>query len=276
MLRDPAPTADRAMHRSPTRIAPFASAATRTMSRHASLLALLVLALPAHALGDAPPLRADFDAEPVDAAIATGGALLGQPIAVDEGLSAIVRALVFATPSLELSHDAPGLARALRFEFVDAEEISHGDLEIGFTFRAEQQDFFSLVYVREQGGSAQSFLTMELHSTGDVVASDASGEPAAVVGHYAPGVEQRVLATFHLNAGTWDLALDGVPVVTALAHGVQGRGIGGLLFGTHHQTAAGSLLHLDDIEVRRGDRILVDGFDPALARAVSADTRWDH
>lgn len=67
-----------------------------------------------------------------------------------------------------------------------------------------------------------------------------------------------------------------MPVVTALAHGVQGRGIGGLLFGTHHQTAAGSLLHLDDIEVRRGDRILVDGFDPAMARAVSADTRWDH
>ncbi|RYD15790.1 MAG: hypothetical protein EOP90_07550 [Lysobacteraceae bacterium] len=234
------------------------------MGLRASLLAGPVLALPTHALADAPPLHADFDAEPVDAAIATGGALLGQPITVDEGLSAIVRESVFATPSLELSHDAPGLARALRFEFVDAQEIAHGDLEIAFTFRADQLDFFSLVYVREQGGSAQSFLTMELHSTGDVLANDASGEPAAVVGHYVPGVGQRVLATFHLDAGTWDLAIDDVPAVTARAHGVHGRGIGGLLFGTHHQTAAGSLLHLDDVEVRRGDRILVDGFEQAI------------
>lgn len=206
-------------------------------------------------------LRADFDLEPVDVAIGTGGADLGQPISIDDGLHAIVRGFAFATPSLELSHDASGLARALRFEFPGAEELTGGDLEIGFVFRAAQVDLFSLVYVREQGGSAHSFLTMQLDSSGAILAGDASGEPELVVGSYVAGESRRVLATFHLDDGTWDLALDEVPVVTGRPHGVVGRGIGALLFGTHHQTQPGSLLHLDDIEVRRGDRLFSDGFE---------------
>jgi hypothetical protein len=52
-----------------------------------------------------------------------------------------------------------------------------------------------------------------------------------------------------------------VPVVTGRAHGVQDRGVGRLVFGTHHQTQAGSLLYIDTIRVRRGDGLYADGFD---------------
>lgn len=231
----------------------------------ANLLAglLFVLSLPALA-GPADPralLDADFDDEPLDFMIGLGGPEQGQPVHIDPGLLAIVRGAPLPSPSLELAHDIPGVARALRFEFPESEEVVHGDLELRFVFRAEQLDFFSLVYVREQGGSASAFLTMTLTATGRIFANDDSGEPAVDVGAYLESVDHRVHATFHLDAGTWDLALDDVPVVTGRAHGVQGRGVGRLVFGTHHQTQAGSLLYIDTIRVRRGDGLYADGFE---------------
>lgn len=227
-----------------------------------ALLGLLLFAGPATAgsVDTRALLDADFDDEPLDVLIGLGGPVLGQPIGIDPDLLAIVRGAPLLTPSLELAHDTPGLARALRFEFAGSEEVMHGDVELRFVFRAEQADSFSLVYVREQGGSSRSFLTMTLLSSGGILAEDASGEPAVDVGTYLPGVEHRVHATFHLDAGTWDLSLDDVPVVTGRPHGVADRGIGGLLFGTHHQTQAGSLLYLDNIRARRGDGIFADGF----------------
>lgn len=242
-------------------------------SIHALACALLGLlcAVPAAAGGAEARilLEADFNAEPLDMMIGTGGPALGQPIQVDPGLLAMVRAAPLPSPSLELAHDLPGLARSLRFEFPGSEEVVHGDVELRFVFRAEQLDFFILVYVREQGGSAQSFLTMNLDSSGAISAGDGSGEPAIDIGTYQPGVDYRIHATFHLDAGTWDLSLDDVPVVIGRPHGVEDRGIGGLLFGTHHQTQAGSLLYLDNIRARRGDGIFADGFGE-LAAPVDA------
>jgi hypothetical protein len=210
-------------------------------------------------------LDADFDDEPLDFLIGLGGPGEGQPVDIDPGLLAIVRGAPRPSPSLELAHDIPGLARALRFEFPDSEEVVHGDVDVRFVFRAAQLDFFSLVYVREQGGSSRSFLTMSLDPAGGISANDASGAPTVDVGTYLPDVDYRVHATFHLDAGTWDLALDDVPVVVGRPHGVEDRGVGRLAFGTHHQTQAGSLLYLDNIRVRRGDGIFTDGFDRAVA-----------
>jgi hypothetical protein len=228
----------------------------------ACILLGLLCAAPASAGGvDARILLdADFDAEPLDVMIGTGGPALGQPIHIDPDLLAIVRGTPRPSPSLEFAHDVPGLARTLRFEFPGSEEVVHGDVELRFTFRAEQLDHFSLVYVREQGGSAQSFLTMTLDPVGGISAGDASGEPAIDIGTYLPGVDHRVHVTFHLDAGTWDLSLDDVTVVVGRPHGVEDRGIGRLLFGTHHQTEAGSLLYIDTLRVRRGDGIFADGF----------------
>ena len=207
-------------------------------------------------------LDADFDDQPLDSPIGIGGPTLGQPVSIHPGLLAIVRDAPRPSPSLELAHDTPGLARTARFEFLESEEVMHGDVELRFVFRAEQLDFFSLVYVREQASSSRSFLTMSLHPSGAIHANDASGEPSIDVGSYLPGVDCEVHVTFHLDAGTWDLAIDDVPVVLGRPHGVEDRGIGGLLFGTDHQTQAGSLLYIDTLRVRRGDGIYADGFEP--------------
>jgi RNA polymerase sigma factor (sigma-70 family) len=180
-------------------------------------------------------------------------------------LSAVVRATPLPTPSLEFSHAAAGFARTARFEFLDGEEVIHGDLVLRFVFQAGQLDHFSLVYVRERTSSARQFLTLSLAPDGRIVANDESGDPAIEIGTYLPGIDYLVQVVFHMDEHSWDLDLDGVPIVTGRVHGIEDRGIGAVLFGTDHQTDPGSVLLIDRLRVRRGDAIFTDGFDQAPA-----------
>jgi hypothetical protein len=230
--------------------------------------ALLASSLHARAGGVDPErllFDADFDAEPLDQPIGTGGPELGQPVSVDPDLSAVVRATPLPTPSLEFSHAAAGFARTARFEFLDGEEVIHGDLVLRFVFQAGQLDHFSLVYVRERTSSARQFLTLSLAPDGRIVANDESGDPAIEIGTYLPGIDYLVQVVFHMDEHSWDLDLDGVPIVTGRVHGIEDRGIGAVLFGTDHQTDPGSVLLIDRLRVRRGDAIFKDGFDHAPA-----------
>jgi len=226
--------------------------------------ALLATSLHAHAGGVAPErllLDAEFDSEPLDQPIGVGGPELGQPIAVEPGLSAIVRGTPRPTPSLELSHAAMGIARAARFEFLGDVEVVHGDLVVRFVFQAGQLDSFDLLNVRERSTSARSFLTLNLVPDGRIMASDGSGDPPLELGTYVPGVDYLVQVVFHMDTHSWDLDLDGVPIVTERVHGIVDRGIGALLIGTGHLTGPGSVLLIDRLRVHLGDGIFSDGFD---------------
>lgn len=226
-------------------------------------LAAVAVGAPAHA-GDASRvlLEANFDLHPLDQQIGTGGPSVGEPVSIHPDLSAIVRALPLSTPSLELSHAASGIARSARFEFPGSEEIIHGDLNIRLVIQASQLDFFN-VDVREQGASADKFLDISLLPDGDISLSDEAGV-VGTIGTYVPNVDFLVRIRFHMDADTYDVSLDTVTVVSGRSHGVIERGVGALLIGTSHQTAAGSLFHVDDIRVVRGDGIFLDGFDGAI------------
>jgi len=204
-------------------------------------------------------LDATFNGEPLDQQIGTGGAELGQPVSIFPGLSAIVRAAPLPTPSLEFSHASSGTARHARFEFLGSEEVTHGDLDIRVRIEAAQFDGFD-VDVREQGTSAQSFLSLTFTGFGDIASSDENGS-LGVIGSYSVGVVHQLTLLFHLDDGTYDIDLDGVSLVSGRAHGVTARGIGSVLLGTGTLTAPGSLFYVGRLRVTRGDGVFHDGFD---------------
>jgi len=214
-----------------------------------------------HAGGD--PNRslfdADFDSEPLDQQIATGGPTLGEPVEITNGLSAIVRGAPRPSPSLELSQTMQGAARSVRFEFLNDEEVTHGDVVIRLTLRAEAFDYYN-VYVRERTDAAQSFLSMHLYPDGNIYVYDEAGY-AGIVGSYTIGADHVFILKYHMDLGTYDVEMDALPLITGRSHGVIGRGVGALLVGVGDIAALTSLLYVDRIHVTRGDEVFLDGFE---------------
>jgi len=223
--------------------------------------AMLGVTAGVHAGGDsgAVLLNANFNDEPIDQPIGAGGPELGQPISVFPGLSAIVRTGPMATPSLEISEAVGGSAFAARFEFLDGEEVTHGDLNIHMHIEAPQFDTFE-VNVREPGSSAQVFASVIFTGFGGIVASDQAGS-IGTIGSYSINVAYELGILFHMDEGTYDIKLNGAPVISGRAHGVTARGIGAVMVGTGTLTTPGTLFYVDRLRVTRGDGIFRNGFD---------------
>lgn len=204
-------------------------------------------------------LNANFNDEPIDQPIGTGGPELGQPISVFTGLSAIVRAAPLSTPSLEISESAGGSALPARFEFLGGEEVSHGDLNVHLRIEAAQFDTFE-VNVRERGTAAQKFANVVFTGFGDISASDKAGS-LGVIGSYSINTAYELGILFHMDDGTYDIKLDGAALVSARAHGVTTRGVGSVIVGTGTLTTPGTLFYVDRLRVTRGDGVFRNGFD---------------
>jgi len=204
-------------------------------------------------------LEAEFNDQPLDQQIGTGGAAQGEPVSLALNLSAIVRAGPRPTPSLELSHASTGVARSALIAFLDNEEMNHGDLIIKLTVRAAQLDYFS-VGLRETGTPIQVFLALIFTAQGNISVNDANGF-AGNLASYSANVDHRLRLEYHMDRGTYDIELDGVLILSERSHGITERGIGALLVGTDSQTDAGSLFYVDNIRVVRGDGIFSGSFD---------------
>lgn len=204
-------------------------------------------------------LEANFNAEPLDQPIGTGGPEFGQPVSVFPGLSAIVRGAPMPTPSLEISESVGGSALPARFEFLGSEEVTHGDLTFRLRVEAAQLDTFD-VRVREQGTAAQNFASLVFTNFGTLSASDNNGS-LGTIGTYTAGVVIPLAFFFHLDDGTWDLSVDGSLLVSGRAHGVTTRGVGALIVGTGTLTTPGTFFYVDRLRVTRGDDVFGDGFD---------------
>jgi hypothetical protein len=222
---------------------------------------LLGAATTSHAGGD--PERslfdADFNSEPLDQQIGTGGPTLGEPVEITNGLSAIVRGAPRPSPALELSQTLQGSARSVRFEFLNDEEVTHGDLVIRLTLRPEAFDYYN-VYVRERTNSAQSFLSMHLYPDGNIYVYDEAGY-AGIVGSYTIAADHVFVLKYHMDLGTYDVEMDSLPLITGRSHGVIGNGVGALVVGVGDIAALTSLLYVDRIHVARGDGVFLDGFE---------------
>lgn len=201
-------------------------------------------------------LDANFNDRPLNAQIGTGGAVVGEPVSLSGGLSAVVTPVPLPTPSLRLSQASTGSARFATFEFLGGEEVQSGALIVFFVLRPAALDRF-LVSVRENNGASRNFGDLTFLSSGSIVLADAN--PGIAIGNYVAGQTLVFEFRYDMDAGTYDLRFNGQLVVNDRAHGVPDRGVGSVLIGT--DPASASQWFLDDLSVTRPEGIFGNGFE---------------
>jgi hypothetical protein len=196
-------------------------------------------------------LQADFNDKTIDAPIGTGGASVGEPVEVSPSITAIVRAEPMATPSLEIQDNHDYSAGSARFEFLASAEITAGVFAIStdMWFHELSPGFDFFIYIREQGSSANKFGDLRFTPSGSVTLYDSNGYYGNI-GTYEIGRVYPVKYEFDMDAGTYDVYLDGVLVVDDRAHGVVDRGVGAVLFGCGHDSDYDGYFNVDNIFVR--------------------------
>lgn len=195
-------------------------------------------------------LVATFDDKTVDAPIGTGGAAVGEPISVDALITAFVRSAPFPSRSLEIQDNDTFSAGSLRFEFLNGVEVSSGLVVIlaDLYFFEFSEGWQFTLYVREAQFSSESFLTARFLSDGNITANDKNSS-LGVIGSYQTGQPLSVILAYNMDAGTYDVYLDGVQVVTDEPHGVTDRGIGAVLFGCDSDADLTGKFAIDQIRV---------------------------
>ncbi|MCA9185751.1 MAG: VCBS repeat-containing protein [Planctomycetales bacterium] len=174
-------------------------------------------------------LLADFDMQPTNQAIGTGGAIAGQPVEVTPRLDAIVIDTPASSPVLSI-HNIAGTAEFVHFEFVDSQEIVSGQLVATADLLFEEFSSYS-VRVREPGGTSARFLDLLFNSQGQIAYTDANSSSQEPLGTYEVGRVIPLRLEFDMDAGLYSLWLDGIQLLESESHGVTSRGIGSLYFG---------------------------------------------
>lgn len=177
-------------------------------------------------------LDGDFEDQPLDQVIGTGGAAAHQPVDLD-GIDAFVRTSPTGGQALEIVDAFDFGARTVRFEFLESAEITTGVLTLNAVLHFVDDNRY-VVYVREQAGAAQSFLDLVFAEGGAVLHSDADDIGYSAVGSYTLDEDLLLTITLDLDAGTSAVSLDGVEILSAEATGVTGAGVGSILFGFDH------------------------------------------
>lgn len=207
---------------------------------------LPVTPIPAHA-GVTTALECHFDGEPLDAEIGTGGAAVGEPWTLG-GAPAIVRSAPFATPSLEIGDDSSTTSEQVRFRFLNDWEFTTGVVEISMVLYFHSLDGYVL-YIRESLFSSTSFLNLRFDGGGGVGYGDLDSGGSTQIGTYTAGVALPLTITFDLDAGTYDVDLNGVLIRDNESMGTFTLGVGAILIGADFDADFNGLVSVDDIVV---------------------------
>lgn len=206
-------------------------------------------------------LDADFNDQALDQQIGTAGAAAGQPVNFSSAeLVAEPRTGLFPTVALALEQTTMGSAKSARFEMLDSAEVTQGELRISLRVLPPSVNDSLNVYIREQGGSGQSFGSLQFLSGGTILTSDVAG--SETFANYLPGVEQRFEYRYHMDSGTYDVYVDRVQKVFNRSWGATapGRGIGRVTVGTTATSAQRWVV--DDLYVYQpNDVLFANGFD---------------
>lgn len=240
-----------------------------------SLIALLAVVLCWSMTAGAQELllAADFDDKPLDQPIGTGGAALGEPVSVPPRMDAVVRDDVMPGKALAISWNTPGTgASYARFQWTDDMEIRTGTVSIWLRVTpgmAPAEDWVGgyPVNLREAGSSAKNFGTLYFTRTKTASVSDATGGPAILLSGFtwSPGESYLIEWVYDMDAGTYNLSIDGQPYISNRPHNVDmgDRGLGALLVGIGSSSHPDSRIDVDDILVTwSGEGIFADGFEP--------------
>lgn len=200
-------------------------------------------------------LWADFNNKTPDQPIGTGGASVGEPVAVQtEGISATVRTGPMESPSLEIqdaSSDDGGPSFA-RFDLLGGAELASGTVvvaaDLWFETVADAADCTLRIY--EQGTTEQHrFGELVFTAAGSVYFHYGDASSAGEIGQVAAGRRYRVILAFDMDTRTVDIWLDGSRVVQGLALGVTEEGIGSIFVGAPGDPDESGRFYIDALTV---------------------------
>ena len=233
---------------------------------------LLLLTMSGAALAAETILFADFSNKPLNQPIGTGGAAAGEPDQISALIEAVVRAAPLGGRELELSKQPGSGTASLRFQFLNLEEVTAGQMRFDVALRLGAADQFGRIslLLREQTGAAQSFLNLDLFSDGDVQIRRSGFFALRFNDAAVLSAINRIEILYDLDEKRLSMCLNGALLVSDLDAGIQtDRGIGSLLLSL--SSAGETLTWLDSIEVKKGpfengdgDRLFADRFDSGL------------
>lgn len=216
-------------------------------------------------------LQANFDGEPLDVPIGTGGALNGQPVAVGGAISAIVRGWPLSTPSLKIDDDDlldPGF---VRFLFVDTDSVvATGTAVISATLWFQNFEEYGIRVRERRTANSKRFLDLVLGSTGFVRYKDTDTTTLQDIGTYSLYTPLPLVITFDMDAATYSVELDGVMLLSNEPHGALPpyQGVGAILFGMEADDDPHGEFNLDDLVVTKEEPTAVESTSWAEAKAL--------
>ena len=190
----------------------------------------------------------DFDDRTPGTALLTGGPLFGEPVSLS-GLDGVITDDGLGNNFLYVENNTGSTyADVIRWEFLDDAEVTEGVVTIKFLFTPESLDRYS-INVREHGGSAKSFLSIIFNPDNETLfISDAAGNVPLTNATFSAQTEHAFVMEFDMDAGTTNMTINGLPVVSNRAHGITDRGVGRLHIGWSSAHLA-SPFSLDDLSV---------------------------
>lgn len=196
-------------------------------------------------------LFADFNDKAINEPIGHGGAEFGEPTEVYTSLiSAIVRSGPMGTPSLEIRDISDFGAGFAVFEFLGGTELTTGIVSVSadLWFHDLSGSNRFLLYVRENGSASERFGDLRFNPDGAVSLFDHQGY-VGVIGSYVTEKRFRIIMEFDMEAGTYDVWLDGTLAINGREHGVTERGIGSVIIGCDHDEDLEGFFNVDALTV---------------------------
>lgn len=202
-------------------------------------------------------LDADFDDKPIGQPIGVGGAEVGEPATISNGLVTTIIDPAVGNPILRLQNTTMGAARAMRWELLDNLEVESGliafDVDIEFAMRDNYQ-----VLIREASGSGSSFATFRFFSAGNITLTDSNGAASLPPFSYNAGQTYRLRLIYDVGAGTYSVFIDDTELVADRAHGVStGRGLGSIIFAFQSNASAAAEFTIDALQVGAADAPII-------------------
>lgn len=205
-------------------------------------------------------LNADLEDRPLGMPIGFGGAEVGEPVSSSPQINTLVQSDGNGGRELSYASSDTTTAGSVIWQWLDNIEVLTGQVVIGLDVRFPQRDLYAF-YVRESGGSAQSFLSLRTLVSGGLRINDAAGTFDVAEASYVAGQDYRVRMAFDMDNGTYDVLLGDVVLTAGRAHGVtSGRGVGRLLTVVNNGAAINQAVGIDNLRVEASDGIfLLDG-----------------
>ncbi len=193
-------------------------------------------------------LGADFENKILGDPIGTGGAALGEPVSIDNGLITEVVESGMGNQALILQHTSNS-TQGLEWELLGDIEFTTGTIDVSMDLNFPTLDQYSITFVNAR--DADNFFTLvTFAATGSIGVTDNNGF-AGFVGNYQADQDYQLKITIDSDNGLYDVEFDGNTLLGDHPHDFNSGNGMPLLFTSFQSSAEmNSIMVIDNVEVR--------------------------